>query len=210
MQMQNRGQYEFSENYPVAYGAPQGSVLGPLLFLIFTNDLYRQLEKCSCILFADDTTIYMSHQNLTYINYCIEHDLSIISDWFKANLLTLNPNKTVAMTFLHKKSSGKIVSIKLENTAIQFVKNQVPGHVLEENLNWSTHMSKLITKLKRNIHLLTNHHNLLDTYTLKLIYHAQIQSHLKYGLILWGNMATSEALNKIRTIQIKCMKMLQL
>ena len=129
MQMRNREQYEFSENYPVAYGAPQGSVLGPLLFLIFTNDLYGQLEKCSCILFADDTTIYMSHQNLTYINYCIEHDLSIISDWFKANLLTLNPNKTVAMTFLHKKSSGKIVSIKLENTAIQFVKNQVPGHV---------------------------------------------------------------------------------
>ena len=154
-------------NYPVECGAPQGSVLGPLLFLIFTNDLYRQLEKCGCILFADDTTIYMSHQNLTYINHCIEHDLSVMSNWLKANLLTLNPNKTVAMSFLHKKLPGKIVSIKLENTAIQFVREaKFLGMWLDKNLNWSTHMSTLITKLKRNTHLLTNHRNFLDTYTL--------------------------------------------
>ena len=58
-------------------------------------------------------------------------------------------------------------------------------------------------------YLLSNHRNFLDTFTLKLIYHAQTQSHLNYGLILWGNMATCDALNKIRTIQNKCMKMLQ-
>ena len=145
----------------------------------------------------------MSHQNLTYINHCIEHDVSIVSNWFKANLLTLYPKKTVAMSFLHKKLPGKIVSIKLENTAIQFVREvKFLGMWLDKNLNWSTHMSKLITKLRRNTHLLTNHHNFLDTYTLKLTYHAQIQSHLNYGLIIWGNMATSEALNKIRTIQM--------
>ena len=70
-------------------------------------------------------------------------------------------------------------------------------------------MSKLITRLKRNTYLLSNHHNFLDTFTMKLIYHAQIQSHLNYGLILWGNMATCDALNKIKIIQNKCMKMLQ-
>ena len=104
---------EYSKNYPVEYGAPQGSVLGPLLFLIFTNDLYMHLENCGCILFADDTTIYISHENLTYINHCIENDLSIVSDWFKANLLSLNPNKTVAMRFLHKKPKGQIGNNKL-------------------------------------------------------------------------------------------------
>ena len=201
---------EYSKNYPVEYGALQGSVLGPLLFLIFTNDLYRHLENCGCILFADDTTIYMSHENLTYINHCIENDLTIVSDWFKVNLLTLNPNKTVAMRFLHKKPKGKLVTINLANTKIRFVKEtKFLGIWLDENLNWNAHTSKLIARLKRNTHLLSNHRNFLDTFTLKLIYHAQIQSHLNYGLILWGNMATCDALNKIRTIQNKCMKMLQ-
>ena len=168
------------------------------------------LENCGCILFADDTTIYMSHDNLTYINHCIENDLSIVSDWFKANLLTLNPNKTVAMSFLHKKPKGKLVSINLESTTIRFVKEtKFLGIWLDENLNWSAHTSKLITRLKRNTYLLSNHCNFLDTFTLKLIYHAQIQSHLNYGLILWGNMATCDALNKIQTLQNKCMKMLQ-
>ena len=112
------GHDEFSENYPVEYGAPEGSILGPLLFLIFTNDLHRHLENCGCILFADDTTIYMSNHSLTYFNHCIEHDLAIVSDWFKANLLTLNPNKTVAMRFLHRKSVGKIISVKIEDTIL--------------------------------------------------------------------------------------------
>ena len=160
--------------------------------------MYRHLENCGCILFADDTTIYMSHENLTYINHCIENDLTIVSDWFKANLLTLNPNKTVAMRFLHKKPKGKLVTLNLANTKIRFVKEtKFQGIWLDENLNWNAHTSKLIARLKRNTHLLSNHRNFLDTFTLKLIYHAQIQSHLNYGLILWGNMATCDALNKI-------------
>ena len=113
------------------------------------------------------------------------------------------------MCFLHKKPKGKIVSINLENIAIQFVKEtKLLGMWLDENLNWNAHTSKLITRLKRNTYLLSNHRNFLDTFTLKQIYHAQIQSHLNYGLILWGNMATCDALNKIRTLQNKCMKML--
>ena len=54
----------YSSSYDVDYGTPQGSCLGPLLFLIFTNDLYRNLENCSAILFADDTTVYKGHRNI--------------------------------------------------------------------------------------------------------------------------------------------------
>ena len=160
------GQEEFSESYPVEYGAPQGSVLGCLLFLIFTNDLHRHLENYGCILFADDTTIYMSHHNLNYINHCIEHDLEIISNWFKANLLTLNPNKTVAIRFLHRKSASKITSIKIDNTLLPFVKEtKFLGIWLEEKLSWNAHTTKLINKLKKNIHLLSNHRNFLNKHT---------------------------------------------
>ena len=97
----------YSDVYALEYGAPQGSCLGPLLFSIFTNDINKHLNYTKCILFADDTTIYMTHQNLNYLNWCLEEDLSIISDWFKANLLTLNLDKTVCMTFYPKKFAGR-------------------------------------------------------------------------------------------------------
>ena len=65
----------YSSSYDVEYGTPQGSCLGPLLFLIFTNDLYRNLEHCNAILFADNTTVYKGHRNKNYLRWCIETDL---------------------------------------------------------------------------------------------------------------------------------------
>ena len=83
----------------VNYGTPQGSCLGPLLFLVFCNDLQLHLLHLRAIQFADDTTLYISHININYLEYCINDDLSRVEDWFKANKLTLNATKTVSMIF---------------------------------------------------------------------------------------------------------------
>ena len=93
---------QYSSYFPIEYGAPQGSCLGPLLFLIFANDLYHVLQHTSCILFADDTTIYHSHKNLRHLKWIIEKHLKQLMDWFKANKLTLNLNKTECMLFSPK------------------------------------------------------------------------------------------------------------
>ena len=125
----------------------------------------------------------MSHHNLTYINHCIEHDLAIVSNWFKVNLLTLNPTKTVAMWFIHKKSIDKITNVKLENTELPFVmETKFLGMWLDENLSWNSHLNKLSTKLKRNLHLLAK---------------------------LSGFQASCEHLNKIKKIHNKCMKLIK-
>ena len=100
----NESSTSYSELHEVTYGAPQGSCLGPLLFSIFTNDISKHLSYTKCILFADDTTIYMTHRNYNYLTWCIEQDLETLSDWFRANLLTLNEEKSVTMTFLPKNS----------------------------------------------------------------------------------------------------------
>ena len=76
-----------------------GSVLGPLLFILYTNDLPNVLKHSKCILFADDTTIFQASHNLTYLRECIEYGMECLSDWFRANKLSLNVQKNTICCF---------------------------------------------------------------------------------------------------------------
>ena len=157
-----------SSLYDVEYGTPQGSCLGPLLFLLFTNDLYRNLAHCSAILFADDTTVYKGHRNLNYLRWCLETDLTTLVDWFKANKLTLNVSKTLYMLFRGKEAST-IDYITIDNEKItESESTKFLGLWMDKNLNWKKHTSILINKIKRNTILIKNTKNMFDKDTLKL------------------------------------------
>ena len=203
---ENKTQY--SSLYDVEYGAPQGSCLGPLLFLLFTNDLYLNIEHSSAILFADDTTLYKSHRNIRYLKWCIEQDLKNISDWFRANKLTLNLEKTEYMFFGSRPMKIE-PTLEIDNITLRPVESvKFLGLWLDQNLNWDTHVNKLIAKIKRNIHLLRTPKNLFNKKTLKLIYHAHIQSHINYGLILWGSMTRQNNLLRVQSVQNKCVEII--
>ena len=195
----------YSPSYDVEYGTPQGSCLGPLLFLIFTNDLYRNLENCNAILFTDDTTIYKGHRNKNYLRWCIETDLKILTGWFRANKFTINISKTVFMSFGIK--NDKLESITLSGKTINHSEHtKFLGLWINDKLNWTKHCNTLITKLKRNLALVHNTKIPFDQATLKLIYHAHLQSHINYGLVVWGGMVNNEILNRLQKIQTKCLK----
>ena len=133
----SNGNSEVSPLYNVEYGTPQGSCLGPLLFIIFCNDLYYHLTFLSCIKFADDTTLYTSGKSLKLIEFELNNDLEIISDWFKANKLTLNISKTVCMIFPPKNGEAVAIDVKLCNTEIPVVKNvKFLGTWLDSDLSW--------------------------------------------------------------------------
>ena len=94
----------YSDWYKISHSTPQGSCLGPLLFLVFCNDLQLHLEYMSCIQFADDTTLFYADKSLDVIKCCVENDLEIIMDWFRANSLTL---KDEIFTVFSKKKEKK-------------------------------------------------------------------------------------------------------
>ena len=198
------GKTEYSDYKQVTYGTPQGSCLGPLIFIIFTNDLHHQLHHCKSLLFADDTTIYKSHRNLQYLTWCIEDDMNRLMNWFKANKLTLNIQKTVCILF-QKPGSNKTIQIRIENITIHnTTETKFLGIWLDENCKWNTHIQKLSLKLTRNTNLLKYNQNQMPINTKKLVYHAHISSHIQYGMLLWGNNASEEQLNKLQKIQNKC------
>ena len=174
---------EYSNYEQVTYGTSQGSCLEPLLFLIFSNDLFRKLDYCSNLQFADDTTIYKGHRDLRYLTWCIETDLSNLDDWFKANKLTLNVGKSVHMTFVKNKNADTSIRLgQIELPRVDSVK--FLGMWLDQKLTLDEHLSKLKSKMRRNMTMLQTGINLLDTHSKKILYYAQIYSHLSYGLPL--------------------------
>ena len=119
---ESEGSIGYSDYHNIEYGTPQGSCLGPLLFLIFTNDLHLCVENGNCLLFADDTTLYFSHQKLSYLKWSIEDDLKRVMDWFKANKLTLNVNKAECVLFNYKPVKQEF-TIDIGDTTIPSTEN---------------------------------------------------------------------------------------
>ena len=199
----------YSKLYEVDYGTPQGSCLGPLIFMLFCNDLRLHLDYLKGIQFADDSTLLKSHRNLRYLTFCIKHDLGVIQDWFNANKLMLNVDKTVCMVFSPKLKNPemKITLSGVELPVVSFSK--FLGLWIDSKLNWSEHVRKLITKLYSRLGLLKRANNLLDSQSQKVLYYAQFHSILSYGLLVWGNMITQTQLSKISKLQENAVQLIE-
>ena len=124
-------------------GVPQGSVLGPLLFLIYVNDIAENL-LCLVRLFADDSSLFFSATNLRDIEGIINHDLAQISYWARKWLVDFNPVKTVAMLFTLRPLDF-LPLLNFNNTIINFVESHKHlGMTLTYNGKWHTHIETIL------------------------------------------------------------------
>ena len=101
----------YSDTFPITYGTAQGSCLGPLVFMIFCNDVNLLPTYGKLILFADNTTLINHHQNRNFLGYMMTHDMNLLSDWFKVNQLSLNIMKTNLVMFWQK---GKHLKVEMD------------------------------------------------------------------------------------------------
>jgi hypothetical protein len=196
--LSNRQQKVFSNSLSsnlteVKYGVPQGSVLGPFLFLILINDLDMHV-KCNSILFADDVTFYFASHSIDYINLKFNSIIDEANEWYRANYLFMNVDKTQSMIFsLNSNLVRPSHSVKLL------------GIYLDQKLSWHVHVESVCKRLSRIVYLLKHLKNYISKDYLKSVYFGLFQSVLTYGLILWGN---SSSINNFLLLQKKAIRIL--
>ena len=200
----SENKFTYSTTFNVSCGMAQGSCLGPLLFILFCNDIYLQELYGSLILFADYTTLYNSHHSLNYLNFTLSHDISVLCDWFRANQLLLNPSKLVVMYFNSKRTSPDVM---LDGIAIPIVNtHKFLGTWIDNDLSWNTQVQFVASKSRSNCQLLSLAKNMLPVDVIRTVYFSHIHSHLSYNLSVWGSMLSKSQVLEISQLQQKCIR----
>ena len=202
-QFVNFGGYE-SNCEKIEAGVPQGSVLGPLLFLIHINDLQNN-TSLRVLNFADDTMLYKIFTKTTYLNdsKIFNTELSKTSDWLIVNKLKLNLNKTRSMLLHQSKNSfwkNIDLTVKIGKTVIKKTNSyKYLGINIDRNLNWSEHIETIKTKLQKTLGVLYKTRHFLNEKALYLIFNSLFMSNVRYGLLCWGR-ANKKCINDINVL----------
>lgn len=196
-----------SHRQNISCGVPQGSILGPLLFLLYINDITRSCNSCDMVIFADDTNLLFHHKDSSYISDLVNAELQGLNLWFKANKLSLNITKTKYIHFKTKQNDGINLSpIKIENQLIDEVTSiRFLGVILSHNLSWKDHIDNISTKITKVVSILSRLKYTIPEHSMLNIYNALIVPHLSYSIESWGD-APHKLTKRIITLQKKAVR----
>ena len=200
-----------SSRTSMTMGIPQGSVLGPSLFLLFINDLTCVIKYSSINIYADDTLLYVSDDNILSATHKLQADINAVSNWFKQNQLSLSVEKTFTMFVgsKHRLEQIDTYPVLLLNDQVLQRKEEATylGLIIDNRLTWDAHIDNLCKKLRPKVGIFSRLRHILPYDTMHMVYMAIIQSRLDYGLTIWGN-AKCNKLKTVQGIQNRCARLL--
>ena len=200
-----------SEICSLKCGVPQGTILGPLLFLIYINDLPNCLTLCQPRMYVDDTHITYAGVDVNSIQLNLNYDLDKLNKWLISNKLNLNSAKTKFMLTGSRQKLSTLsnpLKLSIDNVAIEHGSSvKSLGIFIDENLRWQTHIDKLSKKVASGIGAIKRIRPFVPPPTLHYIYNALIQSHFDYCNPVWGNCGKT-LFDRLQKLQIRAARVL--
>lgn len=191
-----------SDEKEIVCGVPQGSILGPLCFLLYVNDLASVSDLLYSVMFADDTNMFAQGKNLCALENAINDELKKVVKWLYTNKLSLNIGKTHCMIFTNcRQLCNRVGNIYINGVNIETVsQTKFLGVLIDNKLKWSTHIEYISAKIAKGIGIIRKTKVILDKDTLLTLYYTFIYPYLSYCNIIWG---------KASNVYLSCLYILQ-
>ena len=198
-------QNQFSFWQKMKGGIPQGSALGPLLFLVYMNTLPSIITAGTLLQYADDTTLICSGSTSTIVAATMNYQLQLIHSWLVDSKMELNGKKSCVMWFKPRRCRRHVSeqpAILVNNMILQTtVKQKYLGLIFDNQLTWSNHVSNVCKKMSYYLHLVSLHRRVLPVRLIKLLMDSLVLSHMQYALPVWGPSLYQHHLQRLQRLQ---------